>query len=62
MSTELHLAEDTLALHLFLQRPGGLVDIVVTDENLHVALLFDQAVDRPDSQAARAAVIRICTI
>jgi hypothetical protein len=30
-----------------------LVDIVVTDENLHVVLLFDQAIYRPDSQAAR---------
>jgi hypothetical protein len=35
-----------------------LVDIVVADENLHVVFLFDQAVDRPDSQAARA--IGIC--
>src|SRR5262245_10649294 len=31
----LHLAEDTLALHLLLQRAQGLVDIVVTDEHLH---------------------------
>ena len=58
MSTELHLTEDALALHLSLQRLEGLVDIVVADENLHVELLFDQAVDRPDSQAARA--IGIC--
>ena len=35
MAAELHLAEDALALHLFLQHPEGLVDIVVTDENLH---------------------------
>ena len=34
-AAELHLAEDALALHLFLQHPEGLVDIVVTDENLH---------------------------
>ena len=54
MAAELHLAEETFALHLLLQRLEGLVDIVVTDENLHVELLFDQAVDRPDSQAARA--------
>jgi hypothetical protein len=40
MPTELHLAEDALALHLFLQHLEGLVDIVVTDENLHVAHLF----------------------
>ena len=35
MAAELHLAEDALALHLLLQHPEGLVDIVVTDENLH---------------------------
>src|SRR5271169_6224475 len=35
VSAELHLAENALALHLFLQRLEGLVDIVVTDENLH---------------------------
>ena len=54
MAAELHLAEETFALHLFLQRLEGLVDIVVTDENLHAELLFDQPVNRPDSQAARA--------
>src|SRR5262245_9247412 len=31
----LHFAENALALHLFLQRAQGLVDIVVTDEDLH---------------------------
>ena len=35
MAAQLHLAEDALALHLFLQDLKGLVDIVVTDENLH---------------------------
>src|ERR1700732_706919 len=35
MAAELHLAEDALALHLFLQHLEGLVDIVVADENLH---------------------------
>jgi hypothetical protein len=40
MLAELHLAEDAFALHLLLQRPQRLVDIVVTDENLHVAFLF----------------------
>jgi len=50
MPTELHLAEDALALHLLLQRLEGLVDIVVADENLHVELLFDQAADRPDAK------------
>jgi hypothetical protein len=32
---QLHLAEDTLALHLFLQRFESLIDIVIADENLH---------------------------
>ena len=35
MLAELHLAEDAFALHLLLQHLEGLVDIVVTDENLH---------------------------
>ena len=35
MATEFHLAEYALALHLLLQHPEGLVDIVVADENLH---------------------------
>src|SRR5580704_17939140 len=50
MRTKLHLAEDALALHLPLQRFEGSIDIVVTDENLHMALLFDQAIRRPDTQ------------
>src|SRR6516225_4148001 len=40
VAAELHLAEETLALHLLLQRLEGLVDIVVTDENLHVVFLL----------------------
>jgi hypothetical protein len=35
MPAQLHFAEKALALHLLLQRPEGLVDIVVADENLH---------------------------
>ena len=61
-AAEPHLAEDALALHLFLQHPEGLVDIVVTDENLHAAFLFDRAVDGPDDQGARATGARICTV
>jgi len=62
MAAELHLAEDALALHLLFQRLEGLVDVVVTDENLHAAFLFDRAVDGPDGQGARAAGTRICTM
>ena len=53
MAAELHLAEDALALHLLLQHPQCLVDIVVTDDNQHVAFLFDRVVDGPDGQGAR---------
>jgi len=35
MFADLYLAEETFALHLLLQHPEGLVDIVVMDENLH---------------------------
>src|SRR6516165_11538293 len=40
MVAELHLAEETFALHLLLQRLEGLVDIVVADENLHGVFLL----------------------
>jgi hypothetical protein len=35
VTTQLHFAEDALALHFFLQRAKGLINVVVTDENLH---------------------------
>ena len=54
MAAELHLAEETFALHLLLQRLEGLVDIVVADENLHVVFLFKPTGDRPNSQGAWA--------
>jgi hypothetical protein len=41
VAAELHLAENALALHLFLQRLESLVDVVVTDENLHAAFLLN---------------------
>ena len=60
MAAELHLAEDALALHFLLQHLEGLVDIVVTDENLHAAFLFDRAVDGPMAKA-RTLGARLCT-
>ena len=39
-----------------------IVDIVVTDENLHSAFLFDRAIDGTDGQGARATGARICII
>ena len=62
MLAELHLTEKAFALHLLLQRPEGLVDIVVADENLHAVFLFDRAVNGPDGQGARATGARMCTI
>ena len=50
MAAELHLAEDALALHLLLKHLEGLFDIVVPDENLHAAFLFDRAVERTNGQ------------
>jgi hypothetical protein len=41
MTAELHLAENTLALHLLLQRLEGLIDVIIADENLHAASSFD---------------------
>jgi len=60
MLAQLHLAEDAFALHLLLQRPEGLVDIVVTDENLHLSFLFNPTVDRPNSQGRLATGAQIC--
>ena len=50
MLAERHLAKDAFELHLLLQRLEDLVDIVVTDENLHVVFLFNPTVDRPNGQ------------
>src|SRR5690348_237088 len=36
VSAKLHLAENALALHLLLERLEGLIDVVITDENLHL--------------------------
>ena len=44
MTPELHLPEHAFALHFFLERLQRLIDIVVTNENLHfdvVSLLSD---------------------
>ena len=46
MLAKLHLAEDAFALHLPLQRLERLVDIVVSNENLHEAFLFNRAVEK----------------
>jgi hypothetical protein len=37
MSAELHLAEDALALHLLLEGAKRLVDVVVSNQNLHAS-------------------------
>ena len=62
MAAKFHLAEDALALHLLLQHLEGLIDIVVTDKNLHAAFLFDRAIDGSDARGARATGARKCTI
>jgi hypothetical protein len=35
MPAKLHLAENTLALHLLFQRLEGLIDVIIANENLH---------------------------
>src|SRR5262245_55352142 len=35
IAAQLHLAENSFALHLLLENAQRLIDIVVTDENLH---------------------------
>src|SRR4029078_3095105 len=34
---ELHLTEDAFALHLLFQRPEGLIDIVIANDDLHAS-------------------------
>src|SRR3977135_3557644 len=41
LARRLLLAENSLALHLLLQRLEGLIDIVIANENLHAASSFD---------------------
>src|ERR1700722_11578405 len=57
MTAELHLAENTLALHLLLQRLKGLVDIVIANENLHAA---SSSIDRIGILRKRRADERPC--
>jgi len=45
MTAELHLAKNALPLHLLFQRSEGLLYIVVTNENLHLALLLGRVID-----------------
>jgi hypothetical protein len=46
VSAQLHLAENALTLHLFLERLQGLVDIVVTNYDLQVLpLISNKSVD-----------------
>jgi hypothetical protein len=40
VAAKLHLAEDALSLHLFLQRLEGLVDVIITNKNLHASPLL----------------------
>jgi hypothetical protein len=40
VAAKLHLAENTLALHLLLERLEGLIDVIVSDENLHASFLL----------------------
>ena len=35
MAAKLHFAEDTLTLHLLLERLEGLIDVIIANENLH---------------------------
>jgi hypothetical protein len=37
MPAQLHLAENTFPLHLLLERFERLIDVVVTNQNLHLA-------------------------
>jgi hypothetical protein len=57
MLADLHLAEDAFALHLLLECLEGLVDVIVTDENLHVLFLFNLRLIGPTAKAPRPLVL-----
>jgi len=61
MLAKFHLAKEAFALHLLLQRFEGLVDIVVTDENLHAVFLFNLKVHRPNGRGVWATRVRIAS-
>jgi hypothetical protein len=52
MATELHFTEDALALHFLLQRLERLIDIVVANQNLHLAA-FSCSLALPDNRGAK---------
>src|ERR1700694_718661 len=58
MTAQRHLAENALALHLFLQRLEGLVDIVVADKNLHLNEVL--WLNRFRSEARKPPVAGLC--
>ena len=45
MSPEFHFPEDAFSLQLFLEYPKGLIDIVVTNDDLHLFSPAFQAID-----------------
>jgi hypothetical protein len=47
MLAKLHFAEDAFALHLPLERFQCLIDIVISNENLHEAFLFNRGFEIP---------------
>jgi hypothetical protein len=40
VATQLHFAEDALALHFLLERLESLINVIVANENLHVFASF----------------------
>src|SRR6476661_8638449 len=56
---ELHLAEDAFALHLFLQRPEGLIHIVIANDDLHARHSPIQRVEETKANPVRDQRFRI---
>src|SRR5580704_6074418 len=62
VAAELHLAEDTLALHLLFQRLEGLVDVIVANENLHASSFSVRSVSALDQWDGGASVNACVTL
>jgi len=50
MAAQLHFTKHALTLHFFLERLQRLIDIVVTNENLHLAAVSSLSRSTPDGR------------
>jgi hypothetical protein len=63
MLAKLHLAKDTFALQLFLQRSQGLVDVVISNKYLHAGFpFFNLAIQASSGRCSAGIPMRLSTM